>query len=289
MAFWKVIRPGLQGNRHWFRNGKLVLLSCCILGVILWGCKKDDPDPEDPYGKIRITFAHQVDGQAVQQDTMVYTNEAGNDYLITEVQYFISDVTLHHSDGRKILIDEWKDIHYVDLDLPETMTWEVFDKLPVGQYEKITFTFGINAEKNKTLMFLNPPERDMFWPVFLGGGYHYLKINGKWRTTENNIYSYNFHLGIGQIYASNVIVVDSITGFVQNYFEVDLPQSSFTLTDGGTVQIPLVMNIANWFRTPHVYNHDIEGGYTMQTQSTMQKIKENGWDVFSVASSKKGG
>lgn len=263
---------------------KKTLWFALLIPFFFLSCKKDHDDPAEVFGKIKFSFSHQIDGQALQQDTMIYVNDAGNEYLLTELQYFISDVVLHHKDGRKVLLDQWKDIHYVDQDIPSTLTWDVFDKLPVGQYDAISFTFGISGEKNHTLMYLNPPERDMFWPVFLGGGYHYLKINGKWKTMNQDIYSFNFHLGIGQIYASNVVVVDSITGFVQNYFEVNLPGSSFTMVDGKTTQVNLVMNIANWFRSPHIYNHDIQGGYTMQNQTVMQMIRENGWDVFSIGS-----
>ena len=35
-------------------------------------------------------------------------------------------------------------------------------------------------------MFVNPPEVNMMWPDVLGGGYHYLMLNGKWKTPENN-------------------------------------------------------------------------------------------------------
>jgi len=69
--------------------------------------------------------------------------------MVSEIQYFISDVKLHHQDGSYQLLDEWKDIHYVDTDLPDTQTWEVYDPIAPGDYEKITFTFGISEEKTK--------------------------------------------------------------------------------------------------------------------------------------------
>ena len=64
---------------------------------------------------------------------MKYVNAAGNPYEVNEVQYFISDVTLHRSDGTKKLIEDWKDIHYVEIDIPSTLEWAVYDDIPSGR------------------------------------------------------------------------------------------------------------------------------------------------------------
>ena len=67
----------------------------------------------------------------------MYVNSAGNPYEINEVMYFISDVILYKEGGQGLLIDEWKDIHYVELAIPTTLTWEVFDDIPEGKYDSI--------------------------------------------------------------------------------------------------------------------------------------------------------
>jgi hypothetical protein len=242
---------------------------------------KDDPKPEQ--GSITFNFSHYHEDEPLKFDTLIYTNAAGNQYMVNEIQYFISDVKLHRPDGSYQLIDEWKDIHYVDTDLPDTQTWEVYDPIAPGDYEKITFTFGISEEKNQSLMFVNPPERDMFWPEILGGGYHYLKLNGKWLAVSEQILPFDFHLGIGQTYAGGVVHTDSITGFIQNHFEVELPGSSFTMEHGSLLFFEIRMNVENWFRNPHVYDHDAWGGDIMQNQDAMKTGCENGAeDVFSV-------
>jgi hypothetical protein len=253
-----------------------------ILTFFISSCKEDNPPdiPEESTGKIVFHFYHQIDGYSIDFDTLIYENAAGNPYLVNEIQYFISDVTLYNSDGTEFLIDDWKDIHYVDTDLPATHTWEVFDKIPVGTYDSVAFTFGFSEEKNISFMFVNPPESYMFWPEFLGGGYHYLKLNGKWleegQTTQTT--PFDFHMGIGQIYYS---YPDSITGFIHNYFRVSLPGSGFDLAEGEQKEMNIIMNVENWFQHPHVYDHDVWGGYIMQNQDAMQKAKENGSNVFS--------
>jgi len=237
------------------------LMSIAMIFVLfLSSCKKKSDDtPILDTGHITFKFIHLVDGSKLRQDTFCYVNVAGNHYEIDQLMYFISDVKLHKSDGNIQLIDDWKDIDYVDVDIPSTLQWEVFDPIPVGSYDSISFTFGISEAKNKSFMFVNQPEVNMMWPDVLGGGYHYLMINGKWIDTANVALPYNFHLGIGQLYKNNVIEVDSIYAFVQNYFFVKLPNSAFTIEKDKTRQIEIIMNIDSWFKTPHIYDHNYWG------------------------------
>ena len=209
------------------------------------GCSKGFKDPNLEGGKIVFSFAHYVDGQPLIKDTMKYVNAAGNIYSITDVKYFISDVILHKSDGSEQFIYKWKDIQYVDESLPATTTWNVFDKIQPGDYDSISFTFGISKEKNISFMYVNPPEVNMAWPDLLGGGYHYMMIDGFWKDLNNHRTPYNFHMGIGQIY-SDPNNTGTITGFVQNYFNVSLKNSGFSIQNGQTKKIQIIMNIDSW-------------------------------------------
>lgn len=252
-----------------------------MLGI---SCKKDPvvPPDADEYGKISLQFTHYVANSPMVIDTLIYVNAAGNEYLVNEIQYFISDVVLVRDDDTEVMIDDWEDIHYVDTDIPSTQSWTVADPVLTGSYKALRFTFGISAAKNISYMYVNPPEKDMFWPEYLGGGYHYMKLNGKWLDTNAMVVPFNFHLGIGQIYAGGVIDVDSITGFVHNNFEVTLQGTSFSVAKDQTTPLEIRMNVASWFETPHVWDHNVWGPYIMQNQAAMLQCKENGFDVFSL-------
>ncbi len=245
-------------------------------------CVGKDPEPVPPplKGNILIKFYHYCDGEPLDFDQRKYINQAGNEYMVNEIQYFISDVVLHaYAPGQDYMIDAWKDIHYVDTDIPATMEWQVFDDISPGNYMRISFTFGIREEKNVSLMYTDPPESLMFWPEYLGGGYHYMKLNGKWLDTNNLERPYNFHLGIGQIYNPNS---GDITGFIQNYFEIEVPASGFEIINDQTTVISLVMHVDRWFKGPHTYDHNYWGGDIMQKQDAMKVGCENGYDVFEV-------
>lgn len=259
----------------------MILVGILVVSIvtIVQSCNTNDNPVENQSGKLKFYFQHRVDGEPVVFDTMRYVNEAGNHYLVNEIQYFISDVTLHKSDGSEILLDGWEDIHYVDTDISSTQNWTFKDDIPPGDYDKITFTFGISEEKNKSLMFVNPPESYMFWPELLGGGYHYMKLNGKWLDTLNQVSPFDFHLGIGQIYYS---FPDSISSYVQNYFEVNPKNSDFRIESGKSTELVLVMNIENWFKSPNTFDFNVWGGDIMQKQDAMHLACENGWDVFTI-------
>jgi len=255
-----------------------------ILALILFlaACGDPDPEPDSPYGKIAIRFHHYCDGQALEYDVRKYMNEAGNNYMVNEIQYFISDVYLLRT-GNDHFIDGWKDIHYVDSDIESSREWAVYDDITTGFYEGISFTFGINEDKNQSLMYTDPPESLMFWPEYLGGGYHYMKLNGKWLDTNNLERPFNFHLGIGQEYDP---VSGEITGFIQNYFTVDIPEAHFEVFPGEVTIIDIVMHVDRWFKSPNTYDHNFWGGDIMQKQEAMKQACENGQDVFEILNDK---
>jgi hypothetical protein len=167
----------------------------------------------------------------------------------------------------------------VDSDIPSTRTWEVYDNIPPGDYKSSSFTFGITSEKNHSYMFSDPPERDMFWPDYLGGGYHYMKLNGKWLNPQGQLSPFDFHLGIGQVYAS---YPDSITAFIDNSFEVELPGSNFQVNENTKKEFYLLMNIDEWFTDPLNFDFNYYGGSIMQNQEAMHAGCQNGWNVFSL-------
>jgi hypothetical protein len=230
-------------------------------------------------GRINFYFDQLIDGATIDFDTLIYQNAAGNPYMVSEIQYFVSDVTLYESDGSSILLDEWKDIHYVDTDLPETREYAFIDAIPAGNYDSISFIFGISEEKNQSLMFVNPPESNMFWPEYLGGGYHYMKLNGKWENIDSEVIPFNLHLGIGQVRDS---ISNEIVGYVQNYFRVSLPNSGFTISGNDTILFNVIMNVEKWFYDPNTFDFNFWGGDIMQNQAAMQAVKENGQNVFEI-------
>lgn len=258
-----VVETCCSASLQWFLFILLLLFSSC--------------HRQSPTGHLQIHFATEVDGTPLQYDVLDYVNDAGNRYEVNEVRYFISRVVLTKSDGTQVGITDNDGIHYYDSDISSTHNWLMDDDLPIGKYETITFVFGLDGVQNKTGFFVNPPEANMAWPDPIGGGYHYMQINGKWLNTNEELTPFCLHTGIGQIYQEGVV-----TGFVQNYFLVSLPLSSLEIKESQIEEAILVMNVNNWFREPNVYNFNEWGGAIMQNQAAQEVLKANGYNVFSV-------
>lgn len=252
------------------------------LGLFLFATScKEEPITEEATSFF-LHFEHRVDGNAIVLDTEHYYNEAGNKYWINEIKYFISELHLYKQDGTAIKISHNDGIHYVDLDYPSTLSWEISQPIPEGEYDSLSFIFGLDEKQNQSYRFLNPPESNMAWTQLLGGGYHYMMINGWFEKGDTVSAPLNIHLGRGQIYQGSTNAADSIIGFVDNHFQVRLSKS-FSVERSQGANLTLVMNIENWFKEPFVYDFNYWGSHIMQNQAAMQMLKENGKkNVFSV-------
>jgi hypothetical protein len=285
-------------------QNKTWALAWLLLLAVTACNNKETPNYDQPGGQLQIEIAHTIDNLPLETNQLVYTNEAGNDYLITEVQWFISNLRLIKPNGEHLPLLDEQDVLYIDSDLAETMQIDPEKAIPVGDYIGLAFTFGFDEEANVSNRFVNPPESFMFWPDYLGGGYHYLKLNGKWRNNQAQLASFNFHLGIGQTYDSTATKAQMtnlteccapmhcegykppddnkilpVTGFIHNHFDVVLNTPVQVEKDKAAAFI-LNMKIENWFKSPHQYDHNQWGGSIMQNQAAMQLGCENGWDVF---------
>ena len=109
----------------------------------------------------------------------------------------------------------------------------------------------------------------------LGGGYHYMKINGKWMNTEGVEMPFNLHTG------RSATQVDG-SDFEDNSFLVTLPLSGFNIGRNETRTIGLNMNVNNWFVNPNLFDFNVFGGSIMQNVTAQHILRENGVDVFSI-------
>jgi hypothetical protein len=265
-------------KKSFFNSNRLIQLTIILGAFIMFStsCKEDPPvEPESTTGKIHFDFDFTVDENPVQFDTLMYTNAAGNQYLIYEIQYFISNVTIYQGSKAKVL-KGWEKEHYVDSEIPSTLSWDVYDEIEQGNYDSLSFTFGFIDADNQSFMFVNPPESNMVWPEYLGGGYHYMKINGKWKIATDTVRGFAFHVGRGQVYDAN----NNPISFIDNSYRVTLPSSSFSITKGKYTSMTIRMNVEEWFKDPIIYDHNTWGGDIMQNQAAMEIAVKNGWNVF---------
>lgn len=234
--------------------------------LVITACKKDNPDPDinTPTTTLSsyINFEHNVNQQTVEYDSIMYTNDFGNDFSIATIRYFISNIIFIQANGDSISI---ADAIYVDPREKGYNKQKFTDPIPNGAYTEIVFTFGLDSAMNQTGLFNNFPETAMEWPLAMGGGYHYMKLEGKYKDQGNSI-PFNFHTG--PLNNNN------------NYFQIVLPMN-LNVTQK-TFDITLSMEIQNWFKNPNSFDLTQISGGMMGNQTMQELVKNNGHDVFTV-------
>lgn len=253
---------------------KWTLLTFAVgIVTVTPGCKKDKDDDVAPtsthtshaeHVALSFDFAHTVGVAAVEMDTILYTNAASNMYSVATLKYFVSDITLHH-DTNSLIIDA---AHYVDIEDASTLTFSPTDEIPNGVYDSITLTFGLDTIKGADGSFVNAPESNMAWPAPMGGGYHYMKLEGQYDSAgvTNN---FNAHFGPAM--------------GMPHFVKVTLPASNF-IAHGDNLNVNVVMDINKWFTSPMMYDFDVYTGMVMMNMSAQMALKANGADVFTVTS-----
>ncbi|MDX2359593.1 MAG: hypothetical protein QNK23_02225 [Crocinitomicaceae bacterium] len=207
-------------------------------------------------------FVHELDGSSFFYDTILYQHPAGQNYSVQTLKYFVSNIVLYKTNGDSVFIDI---AHYVNARDAASTTFEYTESIENASYTGIAFVFGLDEMKNTTGAYLNPPENLMEWPIPMGGGYHYMKMEGKYDSlgvTKN----YNIHTGAAQ--------------GVPHYFKVSFIQP-FTVTDN-QLHAEITMELNNWFQNPTLFDFDVFGDAIMGDQTAQQAIADNGVDVFSI-------
>lgn len=238
-----------------------LIILLFVAGFLFTSCKDNGNDDPQPVNKVQLNFAfsHRVGTSAVNYDVISYQNDAGNNYSVVTLKYFISDIRLHKADGSSFLIDEE---HYIDGTDGTTMIFTPDTKVPEGDYSGISFVYGLNEEKNITGAYPNPPESNMEWPIPLGGGYHYMKLEGK-IDSAGTIKNFQAHTGA--------------TMGVPYFVEMELASSGFTAAEGKIITIG--MDINKWWNSPHTLDlNDIT--MIMGNPDMQELMQDNAADVF---------
>ena len=206
---------------------------------------------------LSIDLLHFVNDLPVINDSIMYQNRAGNQYSVTSLNYYLSDFTFEDLNGIKHSYDitQYFDPfnHQNKLEIPN---------FKLGQYQKLTFTLGVSRAKNRKDGLPNNLDNiRMQWPEMMGGGYHFIKLEGHFRN-QTETKGYAIHVG-----NSNFLT----TCVIQEPFAIDLNNS-----------LQLKMDINSFFESPYTYDLNKDPFYTMGDSASMSLIVKNAEDVFSI-------
>lgn len=183
-------------------------------------CEDDDSTGEDTLGTFEVEFENVMGPQnnqssfsltAVDAVEYPYTNAMNQDYNLTFLRYYISEVVLEGPNGERfedpmsVTATDAKGYYLIDAADAASRTFDLED-VPAGQYNKISFLLGVDSTgvlEGAAGGSLDPATSGMFWNW--NSGYVALKVEGQSPSSPggasgNSIVSGNeagmvFHLG----------------------------------------------------------------------------------------------
>lgn len=239
---------------------KTLKYSLVLFGaLILFSCKKDKDEVLQEFTSLKINFSYSIDSLPLIFDSLIYTNDAGELYAISKLEYYISNIIFYRPNG-----SIYKSDKIVYLNAKNTFENAiVLESIPIGEYSYITFNIGLDASHNISYSLPNTPENiDMAWPEMMGGGYHFMKLEGHYFDSSSPL-GYAVHLG-------------------KNANLVTCTINEECVVSSSNTELGFNMNINEWYRTPQQYSFITDGNYTMSDSLLMTIIKNNGADAFSL-------
>lgn len=233
-------------------------LSLLVTVLFLFSCAKKETMPD--YSKAKFTVVMKSGTNHVIWDSMNYMNAAGNKYSVETVNMYISNVTFK-APGK---VFSSKYVFYID---PRNSSKNTFflDSIPPADYTEMTFLVGLDTDRNKTWALPNTTDNlIMGWPDPMGGGYHFMKLEGHYLDTLNVKKGYAIHLGKNE---------NLVTAKVTAKLHQQLWDHRYTLS----------FDVNEVFANPYTYNLNFEPSYTMSDSLGMLKIKNNMHDAFTLS------
>ncbi len=250
-------------------------ITILIVSVLLSSCQKEegcmDPtalnynntamidDGSCNYAPLNlmIFFTQTVDGNPLAVNQMIYNNQSNQLFSIQTLRYLISDITLYEANGNSTIVD---DVHFIDISIDSTLSLYI-PEIDNVNYTSLSFTMGLDSIKNKSNNYLNENFFPSFaWPEFLGGGYHYMQLEGDFNTVFNG-------------YATHTGPTNGIDFSFNMNFTLNINKANSNIF--------INMEISNWYQNPETYILTSNG--IMGDANSQIILQANGIDdVFSV-------
>jgi hypothetical protein len=240
--------------------------------VILFGCNSDS---DDTISSVNVTMAfshYWEDMQVTNSDfnTLNYTNVKGNLLSIERLRYLISDIEFTKTNGETILLEGY---NLVDVTNQTNLSFTPYQKILTGTYSNVSFVFGFVNEKNIDGAYNDLNAVSWNVPLMLGGGYHYMQLDGKFLNSNNESQGYNYHA----IRAADNPGPNPT--FPQDtFFRVNLG----AITIAADTEISVAMHIEEWFKNPYSWDLNVYNQMLMPNSEAQILMYQNGQNVFSI-------
>lgn len=258
---------------------KKLILAISALAVMA-SCKKEDPVTPvivESSPTVNFLFQQNYDGAEVTSadfGTTQYTNARGTNHTITKLQYLVSNIVLHKSNGEEVDLGGY---NFIDLADADSRYYTPTVAVPAGRYSGVTITFGFDEEDNTSGIYSDLNAASWSWPEMIGGGYHFMKFEGRFTDNTGSQTGFAYHIGTASKMENGRRIHEA------NHFTVRLWDFSggFDIEEGNKTTININMNLAEWFKNPITWNLDEYHAMLMPNYTAQIMMNQNGRSVFS--------
>jgi len=192
---------------------KIFSLFAIATTALFISCSDDDATPG--VGTLTLEFDNVVSTANLELNTSTnpYINSNGEEYRITWLSYYVSNIKLKREDGT-VYEDEIKSdgsAGYYLVKEDETGSHEITLKdIPAGNYTEVTFTIGVDANQVDQGAQTGPldPAKGLFWSW--NSGYIFLAIEGVSPVSTETDNTFAYHVGGYKEDASNPNLVNNL-------------------------------------------------------------------------------
>ncbi len=263
------------------RTKRIKLTRNCLFGLltfsfILSACRGDEietPNSGKNFHQINISFRPQYNGDIIAMNDLRFTNAAGNEHSISRLRFAISRLSLERAN-----YGEYTDngFHLVwiepDADRPfpnnESLRYTLPNNLKETTLYDLSFNFGFQEDDNVVGRFPGLSAIDWDWPQRLGGGYHYLQMDGKYKTDNDSLKPYDLYMGKARD------TTGANTRYENNHFRVNFDLDSVKLNRD--INIEVIVNLEQLFKEPDTLDLDQLPKKMRGHFPTQEKLEANG-------------
>ena len=246
------------------------------IAVIMIGCNNDDDIIVHPLLSVNFDFTQNWDGNTIQNsdfENTTYTNAFGTQLTISKIVYLISDITL--TDDSSGTTYGAEGFNLIDARQGTNLNFTPNTQIPPGSY-RVSFTFGFDDEDNIDGAYpeLNlTPEGPWGVPAPLGGGYHYMRLEGKYTDMAAAQTGFAYHAIRANDTSMTPLLLHD-TSFVVNLGQV-------LILDNTNIEVK--MNVAEWFKNPNLWDLNVLFATLMPNFNAQIMMSDNGeHGVFSL-------
>lgn len=261
---------------------KKTLIALSALILILSSCKKEEEpmtsktqEPTD----VNFVFKQYYGSQEVTAadfGTTQYTNAKGTMHTISKLQYLISNITLHKSDGNEVNLGGY---NFIDVEKPNSRFYTPSVSVPEGSYTGVSVTFGFDGNDNVSGAYKDLNAASWSWPMMIGGGYHFMKFEGMFLDNTTSMKGFAYHMG-----TASKMNPDGTRTHEENHFRVRLWDfnGGFQVKAGERMTIDINMDLSEWFTNPVVWDLDQYHMMLMPNYTAQKMMLQNGPSTLSL-------